>query len=91
MNKSAVFAYMSSPLSNETGHLPTTSTIDPTGQWFQALKVASQKANILLNFSFALEKGISMSPVGRFPAYDAMIRHIRKKAENNWTAYEAIK
>jgi hypothetical protein len=61
-----------------------------TEKWYRALNIASQKASVHLNFSFATESGSGDSPVGRFSDYGSMIKHIKAKEANNWNAYADV-
>eukprot|EP00339_Tiarina_fusa_P005310 CAMPEP_0117006838 /NCGR_PEP_ID=MMETSP0472-20121206/6933_1 /TAXON_ID=693140 ORGANISM="Tiarina fusus, Strain LIS" /NCGR_SAMPLE_ID=MMETSP0472 /ASSEMBLY_ACC=CAM_ASM_000603 /LENGTH=514 /DNA_ID=CAMNT_0004708437 /DNA_START=125 /DNA_END=1669 /DNA_ORIENTATION=+ len=62
----------------------------PAEKWYRALAIASKKADVQLNFSFATEGGHGDPPVGRFSDYGTMINHIKAKRANNWTAYEDV-
>jgi hypothetical protein len=55
-------------------------------QWYDALKIVERRANVKTHIDFAKRAG---PPVGRFSEYGSMIEHIREKAYNNWTVYEA--
>jgi hypothetical protein len=55
-------------------------------QWYDALKIVERRANVKTNFNFS--KGAA-PPLGKWSKYGPMIEHIREKAYNNWTVYEA--
>jgi hypothetical protein len=58
-------------------------------QWYYALKIVERRANVKANFDFTDRAEDAPPPVGRFSNYGSMIAHIREKAYNNWTVYEA--
>ena len=59
-------------------------------QWYYALNIVERRANVKANFDFTkYEEDASRPPVGKFSNYGSMILHIREKADNNWTSYEA--
>jgi hypothetical protein len=61
----------------------------PFEQWYYALKIVERRANVKASFDFTKRAKDERPPVGRFSNYRPMIAHIREKAYNNWTVYEA--
>ena len=78
-NRSSLFDTVELSSNNQNSH---------TEQWYRALKIAQLQTGIVLNFDFAKGEIDKAPPVGRFSDYGQMIKHIRVRASQNWTAYE---